>query len=194
VAHRAQKKVMAHAHALAGIRAAVEAGVDSIEHGSFLDDETAALMSARGTWLIPTLWVEEHSLAMGVQQGLTPYSMEKERKVVESKHLTFPLALRHHVRIAFGVDDAPEEAPKEFSAMVHAGMTPLQAIQAATVNGAELLGLTANIGTVEQGKIADLVAVPGDPTQDVQLLEHVTFVMKGGIVIKNEPMAAAGRP
>jgi len=194
VAHRAHKKVMAHAHALAGIRAAVEAGVDSIEHGSVLDDDTAALMSKKGTWLIPTFYIQEHMLADGIKQGLTLYSIEKERNVIAQKRATFPLALKHHVRIAFGVDDQPEASPKEFDAMVRAGMTPLQAIQAATVNGAELLGLTADLGTLESGKIADIVAVPGDPTQDVRLLEHVTFVMKSGVVIKNESQAAHATP
>jgi imidazolonepropionase-like amidohydrolase len=98
------------------------------------------------------------------------------------------------VRIAFGVDDEPEAAAKDFDAMVQEGMTPLQAIQAATMNGAELLGLTADLGTVEPGKIADIVAVAGDPMQDVRLLEHVTFVTKGGVVIKNETPPAHGLP
>jgi imidazolonepropionase-like amidohydrolase len=194
VAHRAHKKVMAHAHALAGIRAAVEAGVDSIEHGSVLDDNTAALMSKKGTWLVPTFYIQEHMLADGIKRGLTPYSIEKEKSVIAQKRATFPLALKYRVRIAFGVDDQPEASPKEFDAMVRAGMTPLQAIQAATVNGAELLGLTSDLGTLEPGKIADIVAVPGDPTQDVRLLEHVTFVMKDGVVIKNESQAAHGFP
>jgi imidazolonepropionase-like amidohydrolase len=186
VAHRAHKKVMAHAHSLVGIRAAVEAGVDSIEHGSVLDDETAALMARKGTWLVPTFYIQEHILADGAKRGLTPYSIEKERAVIARKRATFPLALKHHVRIAFGVDDEPEAGPREFDAMVRAGLTPLEAIQAATVNAAELLGLSAQVGTLEPGKAADIVAVRGDPQRDVRLLEHVTFVMKDGLLIKNE--------
>jgi imidazolonepropionase-like amidohydrolase len=190
VAHRAHKGVMAHAHALAGIRAAVDAGVDSIEHGSVLDDETAALMAKKGTWLIPTFYIEEHGLADGEKQGLTAYSMDKERALIAKKRATFPLALKYHVRIAFGVDDEPEAAPKEFDAMVRAGMKPLEAIQAATINGAELLGLSREIGTIEVGKIADIVAVSGDPLHDVRVLEHVSFVMKEGVVVKHENVAA----
>jgi imidazolonepropionase-like amidohydrolase len=189
VAHRAHKGVMAHAHALAGIRAAVEAGVDSIEHGSVLDDETAALMAKKGTWLVPTFYIEEHGLADGEKQGLTAYSMDKERALIARKRATFPLALKYHVRIAFGVDDQPEAAPKEFDAMVRAGMKPLEAIQAATMNGAELLGLSGEIGSIEVGKIADIVAVQGAPLDDVRVLEHVGFVMKQGVVVKNENVA-----
>ena len=186
VAHRAHKKVMAHAHALAGIRAAVHAGVDSIEHGSVLDEETAALMAKRGTWLVPTFYISEHILAEGAKRGLSPYSIEKGKANIAQKAATFPYALKFHVRIAFGVDDEPEAGPKEFAAMVRAGMKPLEAIQAATINGAELLGLSALIGTLEPGKLADIVAVPGDPLHDVRELEHVNFVMKEGVVVQNQ--------
>ncbi|HEY6368997.1 MAG TPA: amidohydrolase family protein, partial [Candidatus Sulfotelmatobacter sp.] len=189
VAHRAHKKVMAHAHSLAGIRAAVNAGVDSIEHGSILDEETAALMAKRGIWLVPALYIGEHMLAEGAQRGFSPYSMEKLKATIALKTATFPYALKFHVRIAFGVDDEPEASPKEFAATVRAGMKPLEAIQAATMNGAELLGLSALVGTLEPGKLADIVAVPGDPLHDVRELEHVNFVMKEGVVVKNEATA-----
>jgi imidazolonepropionase-like amidohydrolase len=116
--------------------------------------------------------------------------MDKERALIAKKRTTFPLALKYHVLIAFGVDDEPEAAPKEFDAMVRAGMKPLEAIQAATVNGAELLGLSREIGTIEVGKIADIVALSGDPLHDVRELEHVSFVMKEGVVVKNENVAA----
>ncbi|HEY6387153.1 MAG TPA: amidohydrolase family protein, partial [Candidatus Acidoferrum sp.] len=128
----------------------------------------------------------EHMLAEGAQRGLSPYSIEKLKANIALKTATFPYALKFHVRIAFGVDDEPEASPKEFAAMVRAGMKPLEAIQGATINGAELLGLSVLIGTLEPGKVADLVAVPGDPLHDVRELEHVNFVMKEGVVVRNE--------
>ncbi|HEX6505069.1 MAG TPA: amidohydrolase family protein [Terriglobales bacterium] len=184
VAHRANKKVMVHAHGTEGIKAAVRAGVDSIEHGSLLDDEGAQLMVQKGTWLVPTIDVELRTLEMGAQFGVEPVMMAKEAQVVKLKRAGFEKALQHHVKIAFGVDDDPDYLDREFEAMVAWGMKPNEALQAATVNASQLLGLSDQIGSLEPGKFADVVAVSGDPTVDIKVMNSVVFVMKGGEVIK----------
>lgn len=186
VAHRANKKVMAHAHSTEGIKAAVRAGVDSIEHGSLLGDEGAQLMVQKGTWLVPTIDVELRTLEMGANFGVEPVMMEKERQVVKLKRAGFETALKHHVEIAFGVDDDPDYLDREFEAMVAWGMKPSDAPQAATVRAAELLGLSDQVGSLEPGKVADITAVSGDPTKDIKAVNDVVFVMKGGEVVRSK--------
>ena len=188
VAQRAGKKVMAHAEGTEGIKAAVRAGVDSIEHGTMLDEEGAQLMAQRGTWLVPTLYCFQHDLKTGTSLGRDPRSMAKGIAIVAAQGPAFARALKYHVKIAYGVDDSnPEVLSGEFGALVRGGMTPLEALQAATINGATLLSFDKDMGTVEPGKFADLVAVPGDPLSDITVMEHVAWVMKGGKVVK--PMA-----
>ena len=185
VAHRAGKKVMAHAEGTEGIKAAVRAGVDSIEHGTMLDEEGAALMAQKGTWLVPTLYCFQHDLKTGLSRGRDPRSMAKGIAIVDAQGPAFTRALQHHVKIAYGVDDSePEVLLGEFGALVRGGMTPLQALQAATINGATLLSLDKDMGTIEPGKYADLVAVPNDPLADITVMEHVAWVMKAGTVVK----------
>ncbi len=185
VAHRAGKKVMAHAEGTEGIKAAVRAGVDSIEHGTMLDEEGAILMEQKGTWLVPTLYCFRHDLKTGTSRGRDPRSMAKGIAIVAAQGPAFTLALKHHLKIAYGVDDSePEVLSGEFGALVRGGMTPLQALQAATINGATLLSLDKDMGTIEPGKYADLVAVPGDPLADITVMEHVAWVMKAGTVVK----------
>jgi len=186
VAHRAGKRVMAHAEGAEGIKAAVRAGVDSIEHGTMLDEEGAALMEQRGTWLDPTLYTFQHGVEKGSSLGADPVSVAKSRAILSAQQPAFERALKHHIRIVYGTDEDPEFSSKEFGALVRGGLSPLAAIQAATVNAAALLGTTENTGTVEAGKYADIIAVAGDPLKDIGAMEHVTFVMKGGEVIKNE--------
>ncbi len=190
VAHRAGKRVMAHAEGAEGIKAAVRAGVDSIEHGTLLDEEGAALMAQRGTWLVPTLYTFQHGVEIGLSQGIDPVSLEKGKAILKGQQPAFERALKHHVRIAFGLDDDPDFLPKEFEALVRAGMQPLDALRAATVNAAELLGRSGDMGTIEPGKFADIVAVAANPLQDIRAMEQVVFVMKGGEVIKNETSPA----
>jgi imidazolonepropionase-like amidohydrolase len=185
VAHRAGKRVMAHAEGTEGIKAAVRAGVDSIEHGTVLDDEGAELMARRGTWLVPTLWTFQHSPTVAASLGADPISVAKMEAILPMQKAGFEAALRHNVRIAYGLDDDPDDISKEFGALVRGGLPPLGAIQAATVNGAELLGWTKDAGTIEPGKLADIVAVDGDPLADIGAMERVVFVMKGGAVVKN---------
>jgi len=185
VAHRARKHVMAHAEGADGIKAAVRAGVDSIEHGTMLDDEGAALMAKRGTWLVPTLETFQHGAAVGTSTGQEEIEVAKTKAILKYQKAAFQRALANHVKIAFGVDDNPDFLAKEFPALVAGGMSPLQALQSATIHAAELLGMSDQAGSLEPGKYADIIAVGGDPLTDITILEKVVFVMKGGVVMKN---------
>jgi imidazolonepropionase-like amidohydrolase len=186
IAHRANKRVMAHAHGTEGIKAAVRAGVDSIEHGSLLDDEGAQLMVQKGTWLVPTIDVELRTLEMGASFGVEPVMMAKEKEVVRLKRAGFEKALKYHVKIAFGVDDDPDYLTREFDAMVAWGMKPVEALQAATVNAAQLLGIADQVGSIQPGKAADIVAVNGDPISDIKAINNVVLVMKAGEVVRSK--------
>jgi imidazolonepropionase-like amidohydrolase len=143
VAHRAGKKVMVHAEGAVGIKAAVRAGVDSIEHGTMLDEEGARLMEEHHTWLVPTLYCFQHDMQTGLSKGRDPASWAKGEEIIAAQGPAFKLALAHHIRIAYGTDDddIDEAVSKEFGALVRGGMSPLGALQAATINGAELLGV-----------------------------------------------------
>lgn len=181
-AHRLGRKVAAHAIGNDGIAAALRAGVDSIEHGDGLTAPQMEEMARRGTYWVPTIAVGAY-VANG-RQGNWP-------KMVETEKAAFQLALTKGVKIAFGTDaggfDWKElNEAKEFEYYVNYGMTPMQAIRTATVTASELLGWSDRIGTVEQGKWADILAVSGDPLKDITELERVKFVMKGGAVMKNE--------
>ena len=184
IAHRAHKKVMAHAEGTDGIKAAVRAGVDSIEHGTMLDDEGATMIAQKGIWLVPTLQVFSR-LPEITGSGHDPMSIEKEKQIIKYQAPAFQRALDHHVKIAFGLDDDPDYIDREFVALVKGGMKPVEALQAATVRASELLGLSNQIGTIEAGKFADLMAVKGDPLSDIGNMQKVVFVMKGGEVIKS---------
>jgi imidazolonepropionase-like amidohydrolase len=184
VAHRAGKRVMAHAEGSEGIKAAVRAGVDSIEHGTVLDEEGARLMTEKGTWLVPTLYTFQHSLELGTTHGQEAVSLEKVKAILKYQSGAFALALKYHLRIAFGLDDDPDELPHEFEALVRGGMSPLEAIRAATVNAATLLGWQEQAGAIEGGKFADVIAVEGDPLKDISEIRRVRFVMANGVVVK----------
>jgi len=191
-AHRLGRKVAAHAHGAQGIQWATEAGVDSIEHGSYIDDAGIAAMKQHGTYLVPTVYLQTWILENFKQAGLPPMYEGKMRDVIAVARKNLTRAFASGVKVAFGTDAAvyPHGLnAHEFNEYVHMGMTPLQAIQTATVNAADLLGWSDRIGTLEAGKFADIVAVSSDPTKDVTTLEHPVFVMKGGVVYRNE-----GRP
>src|SRR5882724_5826816 len=185
IAHRAGKKVMAHAEGAEGIKAAIRAGVDSIEHGTVMDEEGARLMEQHGTWLVPTLFCFQHDMETGTSQGRDPVSFAKGVAILKEQQPAFSRALAHHIKIAYGVDDDVDFVSKEFGALVRGGMTPLDALRAATINGAELTGRDKDIGSIEAGKSADMVAVDGDPLADITVMEKVVFVMKGGEVYSN---------
>jgi len=186
VAHRAGKRVMVHAEGTEGIKAAVRAGVDTIEHGTMLDDEGAALMAQKGTWLVPTLFTFQHGVELGTSHGQDPISLAKTKEILAYQQPAFTRALNAHLRIAVGIDDEPQFLPKEVEALVRGGMTPLEALQAATINGAELLKWSDRIGTIEPGKFADIIGLDGNPLQDINAIERVVFVMKDGVIIKND--------
>ncbi|HEY4681764.1 MAG TPA: amidohydrolase family protein [Candidatus Acidoferrales bacterium] len=188
-AHKLERKVAAHAHGAEGIKDAVRAGVDSIDHGSFLDDEGAQLMREHGTYLVPTIFLEEWIKENESKINLPDYARAKFRIVRPVHELGVARAIRSGVKIAFGTDAAvyPHGMnAREFAVLVRLGMTPLAAIQTATLNAAGLLGLEDRIGTIEAGKLADLIAVEGNPLEDVRRLENVRFVMKAGAVYKND--------
>jgi imidazolonepropionase-like amidohydrolase len=188
-AHRLGRKVAAHAHGGDGIKFAVEAGVDSIEHGSYIDDEAIAMMKKRGTYLVPTLYLGDWLLDNAERIHLPDYALAKARVVLPEARKNVGHAIRAGVKVALGTDAAvyPHGLnARELAVYVKLGMTPLQAIQSATVAGADLLGWTDKVGTLDAGKWADLVAVEGDPTKDVTVLEHPTLVMKGGHVYRDE--------
>ncbi len=188
-AHGLGRKVAAHAHGTRGIHDAVVAGVDSIEHGSYIDEEDIQLMKQRGTYLVPTLYLMDWFMENYQKMGLTENMLAKARVVMPAARENIGRAFHENVKVAFGTDAAvyPHGLnAHEFPVMVKLGMTPLAAIQASTINAADLLGWTDRVGTLEPGKFADLVAVQGDPLQDTSVLEHVDFVMKGGEVVKGQ--------
>src|SRR5579863_1856924 len=186
-AHRLGRKVAAHAHGAQGIKDAVEAGVDSIEHGSFINEEDIQLMKQHGTYLVPTLYLSDWFMENYKSLGLTDDMVAKAKYVMPAARQNIGRAFREGVKVAFGTDSAvyPHGLnAHEFAVMVKLGLTPLQAIQAATINAADLLGWSDRVGSLEPGHFADLIAVDGDPLQDVTALEQVKFVMKGGEVVK----------
>ena len=185
--------VMAHAHATAGILQAVQAGVRSIEHGTFLDQEGIALMLERGTYLVPTLYIGEYYLNEEAGSEAQKKMIELGRKYRGVYHQNMRAAIEAEVRIGLGTDFVGfpvEGMAREFAMLVEVGMTPMGAIQAGTRVNAELLGWEDRVGTLEPGKLADLVAVPGDPLEDISQLENVSFVMLGGTIIHHN---GAGR-
>ena len=165
--------------------APVRAGVDPIEHGTVLDEEGARLMAEHGPWLVPTLYTFQHGVEIGLAQGQEPIMLEKGKAILKSQPTEMELARKYHLKIAFGLDDEPRVVAHEFEALVKAGLTPLEALQAATINAAELLQWSNDIGSLEPGHYADVVALDGDPLRDIKATSKVVFVMKGGKVIRN---------
>jgi imidazolonepropionase-like amidohydrolase len=188
-AHRLGRKVASHAHATMAIKDAVRAGVDSIEHGIFLDDQGIELMKQHGTYLVPTsfplYWFEQNVSKL----NMPPWVVEKAAIIIPAAKKNMARAFGAGVKVALGTDAGvyPHGLNGgEFWSMVQLGLTPVQALQAGTVNAADLMGWSDRIGSVAPGKFADLVAVRGNPLDDVTLLQHVRFVMKDGVVYKNE--------
>jgi imidazolonepropionase-like amidohydrolase len=186
-AHKLGRRVAAHAHGASSIRDAILAGVDSVEHASLIDDEGIRLAREKGTYIVMDIYNDDFILQEGARAGMLPESLEKEKIVGQLQRDNFRKAFRAGVRMAFGTDAGvyPHgDNARQFFYMVKYGMTPMQAIQAATINGADLLGWKDRIGSVTPGKYADLIAVSGDPLADPAELTRVKFVMKGGAVVK----------
>jgi len=188
-AHALKRKTAAHAHGAEGAKRAIRAGIDSIEHGTFLDQEALALMKARGTYLVATLMAPKGVLERISRGGnLPPQIIEKARAATNQIEATFQRAAQAGVRIALGTDAGvfPHgRNAEEFALMVNNGLKPAEALRAGTVHAADLLGLGDKVGSLEKGKLADIVAVPGDPTSDIRATEKVFFVMKEGVVYRD---------
>jgi imidazolonepropionase-like amidohydrolase len=193
-AHALRRKTAAHAHGAEAAKRAIRAGIDSIEHGSFLDDEALDMMKQRGTFLVPTLMA-----AQGLREQfdrniyVPPAVAVKAHAAISAMHSTFQRALAKGVNIGLGTDAAvyPHgRNAEEFHQMVDLGMKPAAALKAGTSADANLLGVADRVGSLEPNKIADVVAVPGNPLQNIRVTEHVFFVMKNGVIYKNEKPAA----
>ena len=185
-AHTLGMKVAAHAHGLEGIRMAIEAGVDSVEHSSLIDQETINLAIAKGVFLAMDIYVSDYILGEGAKNGIPEYSLNKERIVGKRQRENFKMAVESGAKMVFGTDAGifPHgKNAKQFKYMVEWGMKPIEAIQASTINTAELFGKT-NIGEIKETFDADLIGVKGNPLKDITLLENVGFIMKEGQVIK----------
>jgi imidazolonepropionase-like amidohydrolase len=186
-AHRLRKKAAAHCHGDRAAKDAILAGVDSIEHGSFLSEETLALMKARGTFLVPTLLAGEWT--GGKLDKFPPEIAAKAKAALAARSVMFRNAVRLGVRIAFGTDSAVSPHginAKEFALMTGLGMPAIAALKSATSVNAELLGISARTGTIEPGKLADIIAMPGDPTIDITVTERVVYVMQEGKTVKHD--------
>jgi imidazolonepropionase-like amidohydrolase len=188
-AHAAGRKIAAHAHGTQGIKWAILAGIDSIEHASLVDDEGIRLAKEHGTYFVMDIYNDDYILGEGKNFGMTQESIEKERGIGRLQRENFRKAFQAGVKMAFGTDAGvyPHgDNAKQFHYMVMYGMTPAQAIQAATWNAADLIGRAKDVGSLSPGHFADLIAVTDDPLQHVETLEHVQLVMKGGSMVKDE--------
>jgi imidazolonepropionase-like amidohydrolase len=192
-ARKLERKVAAHAHGAEGIRLAAQAGVASIEHGTFLDDEGARIMAQKGTFLVPTFMAPDAAMQAVNSGALTGLRAQKTRDAVAAGPKRIALALKYGVPIALGTDAAVGPHGKnghEFKLMVDAGMSPTQALVAGTSNAAKLLGWESRVGTLAAGRWADVVAVPGDPLRDITATERPVLVMKGGVIVKGAGAAS----
>ncbi|WP_062783511.1 Xaa-Pro dipeptidase [Novosphingobium capsulatum] len=186
-AHMLGMRVAAHAHGTAGINDALRAGIDTIEHASLADEESFKLAKAKGAWLDMDIYNDDYILAEGEKNGVFPESLAKEKMIGRKQRETFRAAHAAGVKLLFGTDGGVYPNgynARQFAKMVEWGMTPIEAIQAATKSAAEALDRTADVGAIATGRYGDLIAVDGDPLADVRTLEHVAFVMKGGEVVK----------
>jgi imidazolonepropionase-like amidohydrolase len=188
-AHKLGRKVAAHAHGTQSIKDAIRAGIDSVEHSSLIDDAGIALAKQHGTYLVFDIYNDDFILQEGAKAGMLPESIEKEKKLGRLQRENFRKAFQAGAKMAFGTDSGvyPHgDNAKQFAKMVEWGMKPIDAIQASTINAADLIGWSEKVGSLEKGRYADLVAVNGDPLSDVRILESVKFVMKGGVVSRND--------
>lgn len=188
-AHKLGRKVAAHAHGTQSIKDAIRAGIDSIEHSSLIDDEGIALAKQHGTYLVFDIYNDDFILQEGAKAGMLPESIEKEKKIGRLQRENFRHAFQSGAKMAFGTDSGvyPHgDNARQFAKMVEWGMKPIDAIQAATIRAADLIGWSGKVGALEPDHYADIIAVSGDPLSDVRVLESVKFVMKNGAVVRND--------
>jgi len=188
-AHKLGRRVAAHAHGTQSIKDSIRAGIDSVEHSSLIDDEGIALAKQHGTYLVFDIYNDDYILSQGEKAGMLPESIEKERNLGRLQRENFRRAFQAGAKIAFGTDAGvyPHgDNARQFAKMVEWGMKPIDAIQAATIGAADLMGWKDQVGSIETGYYADIIAVKGDPLSDVKLLESVPFVMKGGEIARND--------
>jgi imidazolonepropionase-like amidohydrolase len=193
-AHKLGRRVAAHAHGAQSIRDAILAGVDSVEHASLIDDEGIRLAREKGTYLVMDIYDDDFILQEGAKSGMLPESLAKEKALGQLQRDNFRKAWKGGDKMAFGTDAGvyPHgDNARQFAYMVQYGMTPMQAIQAATINAADLIGWKDRVGSIAPGKFADIIAVQGDPTRDPTELTRVRFVMKGGAVVKSDPIGTS---
>jgi imidazolonepropionase-like amidohydrolase len=193
-AHKLGRKVAAHAHGTQSIKDSIRAGIDSIEHASLIDDEGIALAKQHGTYLVFDIYNDDFILQEGAKAGMLPESIEKEKKLGRLQRENFRHAFQSGAKIAFGTDAGvyPHgDNAKQFAKMVEWGMQPIDAIRAATLSAADLMGWSGKVGALEPGYYADIIAVDKSPLADVSVLESVKFVMKGGTVVRNDRAIAA---
>ena len=190
-AHRYKKKVAAHAHGNAGVLMAVKAGVDSIEHATMMEDDTISLMVKNNVWLVPTVWIVDGIAQRCLVDGPQKPSESNCKKIMlvkKNRDDVFKKAYKQRVKMGFGVDAiyGVKDNSKEFASLVMLGVAPLDAIKMATINSAELLGIDDQLGSIEVGKLADIIAVKGDPLKDITEMERILFVMKEGKVVRSD--------
>jgi imidazolonepropionase-like amidohydrolase len=188
-AHSAGRKIAAHAHGTEGIRRAILAGFDSVEHASLADDEDIRLAIEHGTYFDMDIYNDDFLLGEAIKLGLPKENIEKEKKIGLEQRQTFQRAVKAGVKMAFGTDAGvyPHgDNARQLATMVQWGMTPAQALRTVTFNSADLIGRSKDVGTIEPGKYADIIAVTGNPIEDIKLMQHVGFVMKGGVIYKDK--------
>ncbi|MCY1020090.1 metal-dependent hydrolase family protein [Pyxidicoccus sp. MSG2] len=196
-AHAHRRKVAAHAHGAEGAKRAIRAGVDSLEHGTLMDDEALELMKRKGTWYVPTAFAFHGVKELADKGNLPPDNVLKLKAVDVRREQVLRKAIAMGVRIAFGTDAGVfvhGRNAEEFALLVQAGLPPAEALRAATVNAAELLGVSDKLGTLEPGKLADVVAVPGNPLQDIRATQKVFFVMKEGVIHRHDTAPPSPAP
>ncbi len=190
--HRYKKKITSHIHGNAAAVMVARAGFDSIEHGTMIEDDAIELMIENGVWLVPTVWIVDAVAARCTEkdhpQRPSESSCQKIMEVKAVRDISFKKAYKHGVKMAFGVDAiyGVQDNPKEFSSLVNLGVSEFDAIQMATINSATMLGVDKELGSISKGKLADIIAVPGNPLKNIRQMEHVNFVMKDGKIIRND--------
>ena len=188
-AHAAGRKIASHAHGAEGIKRAILAGIDSIEHASLVDDEGIRLAKEHGTYFDMDIYNDDYLLGEAIKFGLPQENIDKEKMVGRLQRENFEKAFKAGVKMAFGTDAGvyPHgDNARQLATMVKFGMSPAQALRTATFNSADLIGRAKDVGTLEAGKLADIIAVSGDPLQDITKMQDVGFVMKGGVVYKDK--------